>query len=129
MILCLIIFIVGIVSLVVGIFAAYKDKYSRYTETWCNIAIVCLVFGIMCTVTTSILLIVMPMNCNHNLSIFISQKEYIENYEPTSEYDTAAITSKKVELNEWLYSVQHTKEYFPICSFYGDDILQIEPIR
>jgi hypothetical protein len=129
MILCLIILIVGIVSLVVGIFAAHKDKHSRYTDTWGNITIVCLVLGVMCTVVTSTLLIVMPMSCNHDLSIFINQKEYIESYEPTSEYDTAAITNKKVELNEWLYAVQHTKEHFPICSFYGDEILQIEPIK
>jgi TonB-dependent SusC/RagA subfamily outer membrane receptor len=56
-------------------------------------------------------------------------KEYIENYESTSEYDTAAIASKKIELNQWLYEAQYTKEYYPICSFYSDEILELEPIK
>ena len=72
---------------------------------------------------------VLPIDASRSLSNFLSQKEYIENYEMTSDYDAAAIVSKKVELNEWLYSVQYTKEHLPICSFYGDEILQIEPIK
>jgi hypothetical protein len=63
------------------------------------------------------------------LNAFRAHKEYVENYEMTSEYDTAAIITKKIELNEWLYKVQYTKEHYPICSFFGDEILELEPIK
>jgi hypothetical protein len=70
-----------------------------------------------------------PIDNQKQLNTFIVQKEYIESYEPTSEYDTAAIINKKIELYQWLYDVQYTKEHYPICSFYGDEILDLEPIK
>lgn len=63
------------------------------------------------------------------LNAFTQQKAYIENYVPISEYDSAAILSKKIELNEWLYDAQYTKNNHPLMSFYGDEILALEPIQ
>lgn len=129
MILCLIILIVGVVTLAVGIFGICKTQKLSYGSKWDYISPLCIICSIILIFIASILLIVMPVDSNRELSNFLNQKAYIESYEPTSEYDNAAITSKKIELNEWLYSVQYTKEHYPICSFYGDEILDIEPIK
>lgn len=129
MILLLIIFSIGFLAILFGAFAAYKAKNICYTYNLDCIAVGSLITGVLLTLIAGILLIVMPIDANRSLSNFLSQKEYIKNYELTSEYDSAAIVSKKVELNEWLYSEQYTKEHLPICSFYGDEILQIEPIK
>ena len=128
MILCLIILIAGVISLAVGIFAKFKTKEFDFTR-WDYISIIGIVLGVALVLVSSILLLILPVDSNKQLSNFISQKEYIENYEPTTEYDAAVIINKKIELNEWLYSAQYTKEHYPICSFYGDEILEIEPIK
>lgn len=129
MILCLIILIVGVISLAVGIFTKYKFQKAWHYTIWDYIVPICIMCGTILILISTVLLIVLPIEYNKELEIFISQKEYIENYEPTSEYDNAAITSKKVELNEWLYSAQHTREHYSICSFYSDEILEIKPIK
>lgn len=129
MILCLIILIAGIVALAIGVFAIYKVKKSTCFSNWDYVAPGCIMGGIILSLIAATLLIVLPVEYNKELSNFLKQKEYIENYEPSSEYDSAAITSKKIELNEWLYSEQYTRVHYPICSFFGDEILDIEPIN
>jgi len=124
MILCLIILAVGVLSLIGGVIL--RRSYSCNIETIGNLM---WSFGTVVVLLAIVCLIVLPMEAHQELNTFICQKEYIENYEQTSEYDLAAVASKKVELNEWLYSVQHTKEHYPICSFYGDEILELEPIK
>ena len=129
MILCLIILIASIIALAVGVFAAYKARQTLLVTNWDYVSAGCLTFGAIAIIIITIVLIFVQMDCDKELYNFLNQKEYIENYEPTSEYDTATIANKKIELNEWLYSAQYTKERYPICSFYGDEILQIEPIK
>lgn len=129
MILCLIILIIGVITLAVGVFSIYKVKKSHRYSNWDYVAPGCITGGIILSLIAVIFLLVLPVDYNKELDNFLNQKEYIESYEPTSEYDTAAITNKKIELNEWLYSVQYTKEHYPICSFFGDEILDIEPIK
>ena len=126
MILCLIILFIGVALLIPGAIVCYKTRNSWDTPLLVMLATVA---GFVAIFIVSILLIIMPMQSKTEFSMFVAQKEYIENYEPTSEYDTAAIATKKIELNEWLYSAQYTKEHYPICSFYGDEILELEPIK
>lgn len=129
MILCLIILTIGIIALAIGGFAAYKANKTFRMTNWDYVGAICIAVGFAATLVASTFLIVVPIVGNKELSNFLSQKEYIESYEPSSEYDNAAITNKKIELNEWLYSAQYTKEHYPIFSFYGDEILDIEPIK
>lgn len=125
MILCLIILLIGIALLVTGVIVCYKHRRD-WEPIW---AMAMTVIGVFSVVISIILLIVLPIESRKELNMFTSQKEYIENYEPSSEYDTAAIATKKIELNQWLYGAQYTKEHYPICSFYGDEILELEPIK
>lgn len=126
MILCLIILIVGIAMLVPGGIVLYKKRNSWDVPILSMFAVF---IGTAAIVVTILLMILIPIDNQRQLNTFLAQKEYIENYEPTSEYDTAAIINKKIELNQWLYDVQYTKEHYPICSFYGDEILDLEPIK
>lgn len=124
MILCLIIFIAGIIALVAGGIAIFICGWD--CPAWAMFATI---VGVCCVLVTVILLIVCPIQAKTEINVFRAHKEYVENYELTSEYDTAAIATKKIELNEWLYKNQYTKEHYPICSFFGDEILELEPIK
>lgn len=130
MILCLIILGVGAVMAVTGgvILFAMRNVFH-----WSNIkdvlAPISIILGSVAIFVAGLLLIILPITANQELNAFICQKEYIESYELTSEYDAAAILSKKIELNEWLYEQQYVKRNRSICSFYGDEILELEPIK
>lgn len=125
MILCLIILIAGLICLAAGVISAYILRGDFFT----TIGIFLLGCGIVATMVSATLLVVLPIQKHQTLNEFLSQKEYIESYEPTSGDDANAIFEKKIELNSWLYGEQHIKKTRPICSFYGDEILELESIK
>ena len=88
MILCLIILIAGVILTIIGAIAIYKTKDRWDFPIW---PIAFAVTGVVSIIVSVLLLIIMPIENNRELNIFISQKEYIENYKPTSEYDAVAI--------------------------------------
>lgn len=124
MILCWIILIVGVIAAIVGGIVAYIQRHELYST-----AGLLILMGFILVFIGGVTLACCTIEANQELNAFICQKEYIEDYEPTSEYDTAAILNKKLELNEWLYEKQYVKEHRPICSFYSDEILELEPIK
>ena len=69
------------------------------------------------------------VNAPRKIDMFRQQKEYIEQYQPTTDYDMVAILQTKLEFNAWLYRAQYTKEHLPALSFYGDEIMELEPIE
>ena len=125
MILCWIILIVGVVMAIVGGIVAYIQRDDFYGIT----GPILILIGLILVVIGGVVLICCTIEADQELHAFISQKEYIENYEPTSEYDAAAILSKKIELNDWLYEAQYVKSNRPICSFHGAEILELTPIK
>lgn len=117
-------FFIGIISVSVGVVLYNIPKY-KYLE----FSLPFIVCGIITTIIVSLALIIAPLNAKKELNMFMEQKEYVEHYKPTSAYDTAAIATKKLELNEWLYDKQYTYTNYAIFSFYGKDIMDIEPIK
>lgn len=63
------------------------------------------------------------------ISVFEQQKAYMETHIPKNDIEDAAITSKKVELNEWLYKAQFSKKNLGGWSMYSDKVLELEPIE
>lgn len=63
------------------------------------------------------------------IRVFEQQKAYIETHIPKNDIEDAAITSKKVELNEWLYKAQFNKKNLGGWSMYSDKVLELEPIE
>ena len=129
MVLFSIILVISIILAIAGPIMMYKTKYSYDFEWVWNIGLCFAVLGILLTVVFTSGLINMSISAEQELNLFITQKEYIENYTPINDYDTASIINKKIELNEWLYRVQYDKMHYPICSFFGDEILTLEPIK
>ena len=129
MILCWIILIVGVVAAIVGGIAAYITRMKFHSVIQNIVAPILVILGCVCVFIAGTVLICCTVEANQEFNAFVCQKEYIESYEPTSEYDTVAIIHKKIELNQWLYEKQYVKERRPICSFYGDEILELEPIK
>lgn len=67
--------------------------------------------------------------CPKEIIVFEQQKAYIETHIPKNDIEDAAITSKKVELNDWLYEAQFSKKIFGGWSIYSDKVLELEPIE
>lgn len=63
------------------------------------------------------------------VNAFAQQKEYIESRVAADAVENAALTNKKIELNEWLYNAQYSKQHFGGWSFYGDDVFELAPIE
>lgn len=49
--------------------------------------------------------------------------------EAKTDAEDAAITSKKIELNEWLYKAQYSKEHYGGWSLYPERVLELTPIE
>ena len=64
-----------------------------------------------------------------NTRVFQEQKAYIETYTPEDPLENAALTTKRVELNEWLFSAQTRRNTFGFASLYPADVLELEPIK
>lgn len=90
-------------------------------------------FSVLFTIVMSLVLfsfaakivLLQPKEINN----FEQQKAYIETHAPASTIEDAAITSKKVELNEWLYNAQFSKQRYGGWSMYSGKVLELEPIE
>lgn len=69
------------------------------------------------------------LNVPRSINNFTKQKAYIETHEVKNAVEDAALTSKKIELNEWLYDAQCSKSRFGSWSFYPESIFELEPIE
>ena len=83
----------------------------------------CVVFVLILT------LIICPIINNQSISVFESQSEYLSGHTSKNDLEDAAITTKKIELNDWLYKAQWSKNTFGILSLYPDKINELEPIQ
>ena len=119
-----VILIIGIILWIVG---ANSHKYYDNKEeagmalTFLGGAIAIIMFAV-CIVCT----------LGHKMDVenFKRQKEYIETVVPTlPNTDNFALTQKRIELNEWLYNAQYSKENYPFFSLYPDEVLELEEIE
>lgn len=112
---CLILVIVGIVIHVLN--------------EWDDVGILmALIFGIILLV----LLICIPVVAiadRQNVTVFKLHKEYIESHVPVDSIENAALTNKKIELNDWLFGAQYAKEHYGIFTFYPDEVITLQPIK
>ena len=85
--------------------------------------------GIAFAVTGAVVILAGMISVPQSVNNFIKQKAYIETHETTNPVEDAALTAKKIELNEWLYDAQLSKSRFGGWSFYPDSIFDLEPIQ
>ena len=70
----------------------------------------------------------MRMSDNREIDEYIRQKAYIETHTAVNAVEDAALTSKKIELNGWLYKAQSDKTRHGAWSLYPDAVMELEPI-
>ena len=62
------------------------------------------------------------------VDVFQLQKAYIESASK-DDIQNAALTMKKVELNDWLYNAQYRRNRFSDWDIWPESILELEPIE
>ena len=122
----IIILIVAVVILVACIILFKLDPF------YFDIEFSCVMVGTICGFVALLCVIIIPaMNISNRreVSVYQSQKAYIENHEPDNDIEDAALTNKKIELNEWLYNAKYVKTHYPAWTFYPDEVLELKPIE
>ena len=71
----------------------------------------------------------MRMSDYREIDEYIRQKAYIETHTAVNAVEDAALTSKKIELNGWLYKAQSDKTRHGAWSLYPDAVMELEPIE
>lgn len=119
--------IVMIVGIILWIVAINSDRYIDDRE---GIGITMSAIGGVIVVAMLFVCITITLQNKKEMETFIRQKEYIETVAPTlPDTDNFALTQKRIELNEWLYDAQYSKENYPFFSLYPDEVLELEEIK
>lgn len=106
--------------------AAFWLAGKLYFEDW---PIAVGVLSAMATILCVVVLLVGNYSSKTQESLFTEQKKYIESHVSQTEIEDAALTSKKIELNAWLFKAQYKKGHYKGWSFYSAEILDWEPIQ
>lgn len=64
-----------------------------------------------------------------SMNAFTMHKEYISQHKPADIIENAALTNKKIELNEWLYNAQFMYEEYTFFTLYPKEVMELEPIQ
>lgn len=119
---CIILLKVAIVMIVGGI-CIYK--FIRHEDSG---LLLCMI-GIILSLIVLTIMITSPRAVQRETNVFIQQKEYIENHVSDNTYEDAALTTKKIELNEWLIEAQYQYEHYRFWTFYDESIMELELIQ
>ena len=91
-----------------------------------------LVIGVVSGFVAVVILLACPIariSHNSDCSVFAQQKAYIESHIAENAVEDAALTAKKIELNDWLFAAQHSKARYGSWSLYPDAVMDLEPIE
>ena len=66
---------------------------------------------------------------NSQCGVFAQQKSYIESHVAENAVEDAALTAKKVEMNDWLFKARYSKTRYGSWSLYPDAVMDLEPIK
>lgn len=101
--------------------------YAKKTDLLAPFIVAAL--AILATIICAMTIIMGRVQTPQSINAFTKQKAYIESHETTNPVEDAALTAKKIELNNWLYDAQLSKSRFGGWSFYPDSIFDLEPIQ
>lgn len=121
---------VSAVLMIVGIIFCFCSWKLWDTDWIFTVSIILTsIFGIA-FILSAITVPLVKIDYDKQLEVFKQQKYYIEQIVPTlPETDNYAITTKRIELNDWLYNAQYEIEHFGFFTLYSDEILDLEPIK
>lgn len=116
--------ILGVSLVVVCVVAFVLECRKSYGWT--------LVIGFVTAVAAAVILLCCPIariSNNSDCSVFAQQKAYIESHIAENAIEDAALTAKKIELNDWLFEAQYSKALYGSWSLYPDAVMDLEPIE
>ena len=98
------------------------DKYCEFF-----LAIICI--SVLVAISSVMIYFCGTLDGNKTIVQFEQQKQYIESHTAQNEIEDAALTSKKIELNGWLYSAQWSRRKFGNWSLVPEHVLELEAIK
>lgn len=116
-----------LLPLLLGLSIYLIIKTDPYCSTW--LYLMSYIVAILTIVGLIIIIPTITLIYPQEITTFEQQKAYIETHIPKDDIEDTAITSKKVELNEWLYKAQFSKKNLGGWSMYSDKVLELEPIE
>lgn len=105
------------------VFALISDDGYKVLPEFLSI-----IFGAFAVVAVFTLLF-STISTKNSIGQFQSQKAYIESHISKSPLEDATITSKKIEMNSWLFGAQQSQKNFGVFTFYPETIWDLEPIQ
>lgn len=115
--------IILVVSTLAAIVAWYLDTFTRYSPTFTAFAA-----GVVAFLSLLIVL-VLAISVPQKINVFQRQKAYLAEHVVSDPMENAALTTKKLELNDWLYKSQFAATNYRVWTFYPDEILALTPIE
>ena len=100
-------------------------RLDEYCEFF--LAIICI--SVLVAISSVMIYFCGTLDGNKNIVQFEQQKQYIESHTAQNEIEDAALTSKKIELNWWLYSAQWSRRKFGDWSLVPEHVLDLEAIK
>lgn len=116
--------ILGVALAVISVVAFVLDCRKSYGWT--------LEIGFVTAIAAAVILLCCPIAripINSGCSVFAQQKAYIESHIAENAIEDAALTAKKIELNDWLFEAQYSKARYGSWSLYPDAVMDLEPIE
>lgn len=116
--------ILGVALAVISVVAFVLEGREFYGWT--------LFMGLIAAVAAAVILIYCPVvrvSNNSECGVFAQQKAYIESHIAENAVEDAALTTKKIELNDWLFKAQYSKARYGSWSLYPDTVMELEPIE
>lgn len=116
--------ILGVALAVISVVAFVLECREYYGWT--------LLIGVVTAIGAGVILMccpIMRISNNSDCSVFAQQKAYIESHIAENAVEDAALTAKKIELNDWLFEAQYSKARYGSWSLYPDTVMDLEPIE
>lgn len=117
-----------IIVIVFGIIVICVSHWF-WSEKYFALCLSAEIIAIVAVVTAGVVILIGVLETPQAINNFNCQKAYIEMHEAKNAVEDAALTSKKIDLNEWLYDAKWSKSRFGGWSFYPESIFDLEPIK
>ena len=117
-----IILVILTLGIVIGVIGEIKNNYC----IWGGLtAVLCGAFAFILIVGIAKYSVTIPQE----ICVFEQQKAYIENHVSKNDIEDAALTTKKIELNEWLYNAKYSNERWNGWTLYPNSIQDLQEIK
>lgn len=121
-----------VIWMLIGVGCIAICAAALITEWKFGVDLAAIAFAPVVAIAGICILIICPlmrMSDNREIDEYIRQKAYIETHTAVNAVEDAALTSKKIELNGWLYKAQSDKTRHGAWSIYPDAVMELEPIE